>query len=123
MGEQTEIQWLPEPEDHDYPAAESYLSIIYDEKTAAACVAKLKKAPISKFKAKDIFRASCLSLLGVSNSHVEKDQKKIRDGRKLSPLLLVRESGPSRVIIADGYHRLCAVYSIDEDAVIPCKIV
>jgi hypothetical protein len=27
------------------------------------------------------------------------------------------------VIIADGYHRLCAVYSIDEDAVIPCKIV
>src|SRR6516164_3811142 len=109
MGEQTEIQWLPEPEDHDYPAAESYLSIIYDEKTAAAFVAKLKKAPVSKFKAKDIFRASSLSLLGVSNSHVEKDRKKIRDGKKLSPLLLVRESGPGKVVIADGYHRLCAV--------------
>jgi hypothetical protein len=27
------------------------------------------------------------------------------------------------VIIADGYHRLCAVYSVDEDALIPCKIV
>jgi hypothetical protein len=27
-----------------------------------------------------------------------------------------------KVIIADGYHRLCAVYSYDEDAVIPCKI-
>ena len=121
MNEPTQIQWLPEPEDHDYPAAESYLSIVYDEKTAAACVAKLKKAPISKFKAKDIFRASSLSLLGVSNSHVDKDRKKVQDGRKLSPLLLVRESG--RVIIADGYHRLCAVYSIDEDAVIPCKIV
>jgi len=26
------------------------------------------------------------------------------------------------VIIADGYHRLCAIYSYDEDAVIPCKI-
>ena len=123
MGEQTSIQWLPEPEDHDYPAAESYLSIIYDEKTAAAFVAKLKKAPVSKFKAKDIFRASSLSLLGVSNSHVDKDRKKIRDGKKLSPLLLVRESGPCKVVIADGYHRLCAVYSVDEDAVIPCKIV
>ena len=123
MSEPTQIQWLPEPEDHDYPAAESYLSIIYDEKTAAAFVAKLKKAQVSKFKAKDIFRASALSLLGVSNSHVDKDRKKIRDGRKLSPLLLVRENGPSRVIIADGYHRLCAVYSVDEDAVIPCKIV
>ena len=27
------------------------------------------------------------------------------------------------VIIADGYHRLCAVYAFDEEAVIPCKIV
>ena len=123
MSKQGHIQWFEEPEDHDYPAAESYLSLHYEEKVAAACVAKLRRAPISQFKAKDIFRASDLSLLGVSNSHVEKDRKKIHDGRKLSPLLLVREDGQGRVIIADGYHRLCAVYSLDEDAVIPCKII
>jgi hypothetical protein len=41
----------------------------------------------------------------------------------LSPLLLVRDPRTSRVIIADGYHRLCAVYALDEDAVIPCKII
>ena len=123
MSKQVQIQWYPEPEDHDYPAAESYLSLLYDEKTAATHVAELKRAPISQFKAKDIFRASGLSLLGVSNSHVEKDRKKIHDGRKLSPLLLVRGNGQDRVIIADGYHRLCAVYSIDEDAMIPCKII
>ncbi len=28
-----------------------------------------------------------------------------------------------RLIIADGYHRLCAVYKFDEDAMIPCRIV
>jgi hypothetical protein len=28
-----------------------------------------------------------------------------------------------KVVVADGYHRLCAVYQIDEDAWIPCKIV
>ena len=28
-----------------------------------------------------------------------------------------------KVVIADGYHRLCAVYSFDEDVLIPCKIV
>jgi hypothetical protein len=123
MSDQGKIQWLDQPEDHDYPAAESYLSLLYDEKTAAAYAAKLRKAPVSGFKAKDIFRASGLSLLGISNSHVEKDRKKIRDGRKLSPLLLVRQSEIGKVVIADGYHRLCAVYSIDEDAVIPCKIV
>jgi hypothetical protein len=123
LGEQSKIQWLDQPEDHDYPAAESYLSLIYDQKATAAFVAKLKQAPVSGFKAKDIFRASGLSLLGVSNSHVDKDRKKIRDGHKLSPLLLVRESELGKVVIADGYHRLCAVYSIDEDATIPCKIV
>jgi len=31
-------------------------------------------------------------------------------------------TGNGKVIIADGYHRLCAVYSYDENAVIPCKI-
>jgi hypothetical protein len=121
LSKQAQIQWFDEPEDHDYPAAESYLSLLYEAKTAATFVEKLRRAPVSKFKSKDIFRASGLSLLGVSNSHVEKDRKKVHDGHKLSPLLLVRENG--RVIIADGYHRLCAVYSLDEDATIPCKIV
>jgi hypothetical protein len=37
--------------------------------------------------------------------------------------LLYREKATGRLIIADGYHRLCAVYGFDEDAVIPCKIV
>jgi hypothetical protein len=122
MTEKTEIQWLDEPEEHDYPAAQSYLALTFDEKAAAAYIDKLKRAAVSEFKAKDIFRASGLSLLGVSNSHVDKDRKKIRDGRKLSPLLLVRDTARCRVVIADGYHRLCAVYSLDEDAVIPCKI-
>ena len=84
---------------------------------------KLKRSPKTGFKAKDIFRASGLSLLGVSNFHVEKDLAKIREGSKLSPSLLVRDGDRAKVIIADGYHRLCAVYSVDEDAVIPCKIV
>jgi len=85
-------------------------------------VNRLKSAPISEFKAKDLFRASGLSLLGVSNSHVKKDQQRIRSGQALAPLLLIRDSANGKVIIADGYHRLCAVYPCDEDAVIPCKI-
>ena len=116
------IQWLREPEAHDYPAALSYLSLLLDKKAAKACVKELKRAAVSEFKSKDIFRASGLSLLGVSNSHVDKDRKKIQAGKKLSPLLLVRDSMNGKVVIADGYHRLCAVYAFDEDASIPCKI-
>ena len=118
-----EISWLPEPEEHDYPAAESFLKIFFDDAKVAALVKQLKGAPVQKFKAKDIFRASQLSLLGVSNLHVEKDRDKIKDRVPLSPLLLVRDSTNGKVIIADGYHRLCAVYSFNEDLWIPCKIV
>jgi hypothetical protein len=123
MGKQIEIKWLPEPGENNYPAAESYLSLIYDDKTASAFVSKLKTAPVSTFAAKDIFRASGLSLLGISNSQVEKDREKIKDGKPLSPILLVRDGRNGKVIIADGYHRMCAVYSFDEDALIPVRIV
>jgi hypothetical protein len=116
------ISWLPECEAHNYPAALAYLSLTFEEKFAGRYVAALKKAPMSQFKAKDIFRASGLSLLGVSNFHVERDRRKIAQGKALSPLLLVRQPQLGKVIVADGYHRLCAVYSLDEDAVIPCKI-
>ena len=84
---------------------------------------KLRGAPVATFKSKDIFRASGLSLLGVSNSHVELDREKIKEGARLSPLLLVRDPAHGKVTVADGYHRLCAVYSFNEDADIPCKIV
>ena len=117
------VRWLDEPEDHNYPAALSYLSLMYDRKLAKEIVGRLKRARPLEFKAKDIFRASRLSLLGVSNSHVERDQRKIAGGTPLSPLLLVRGPGRGELTIADGYHRLCAVYALDEDALIPCRIV
>ena len=123
MSNHEEIKWLPEPEEKDYPAAESYLNLLHEEKVSRELVKKLKKAKVFQFKAKDIFRASGLSLLGVSNSHVEKDRKKIKDGKELSPILLVRATELGKVVIADGYHRLCATYSLNEDEWIPCKIV
>lgn len=117
-----EILWLEDSEPHNFPAALAYLSLIYPAKTARKLMAQLQAATLAEFKAKDIFRASGLSLLGVSNSHVAVDQKKIENGEQLSPLLLVRDPAHGKVIIADGYHRLCAVYSFDEDALIRCRI-
>lgn len=118
-----EIKWSETPEEKDYPAAVSYLSLVYEIKVAEDLVDKLKSLGVSSFKAKDLFRASGLSLLGISNSHVRKDAKKIKIGDFISPLLLVRDQVNGKVIIADGYHRLCAVYRYDEDALVPCKIV
>jgi hypothetical protein len=116
-----DIRWATQPADHDYPAAASYLSLVYNPKEVTGLVRDLSSAETVTFKAKDVFRASGLSLLGVSNSHVEKDREKIRKRTELSPILLVQDDG--KVVIADGYHRMCAVYSFDEDAEIPCRIV
>ncbi len=114
------IKWLDKPQKHDYPAA---ASLSMDLPAAKNATEKLKKAKMTEFAAKDIFRASGLSLLGISDSHVEKDRAQIARDEKLSPLLLYRDKASGKLIIADGYHRLCAVYKFDEDATIPCKIV
>ena len=117
------INWRSKPQKHDYPAAEKYLSLTLEPSEAKKIAGRLKQAEMSEYAAKDIFRASGLTLLGVSNSHVEKDRSQIILNEKLSPLLLYRDKIASKLVIADGYHRLCAVYTFDEDAMIPCKIV
>lgn len=123
MAKEIAILWMNEPEEKNYPAAESYLGLIYNDMDVQRLVTALRAAGMSEFKAKDIFRASGLSLLGVSNHHVDKDLDKIKDGKSLSPILLVRDPVHGKVVVADGYHRVCAVYTLDEDALIPCKIV
>ncbi len=116
-------KWLPKVEEHDFAAAASYLALIYSHTQCKTLVAALRAAEIVQFKAKDIFRASQLSLLGISNSRVEEDRAQVDKGEPLSPLLLVRDEKNGKVVVADGYHRLCAVYQVDEDGWIPCKIV
>ena len=123
MSKNTKVKWLSEPQKHDYPAAEKYLSLTLEPSAAKKIAGQLERAEMSEYAAKDIFRASGLTLLGVSNSHVEKDRSQIILNEKLSPLLLYRDRIASKLVIADGYHRLCAVYTFDEDSMIPCKIV
>src|SRR3984893_14385963 len=107
MRAKSKNKWLSEPEKHDYPAAESYLTLLYDEKTAAKYVKALSRAPMTSFAAKDIFRAAQLPLLGITNSHVRKNHMAIAAGKKLSPLLLVRDPARDNLFRADGYHRMC----------------
>jgi hypothetical protein len=116
--------WKREPEEHDYPAAGEYLSLLADAATVARTVAALRGGPIVTRKAKDLMRASGLRLLPSDNHHVARDLARIRAGERLSPVLLVR--GDLRfgmaLIVADGYHRICASYHLDEDAEIPCAL-
>ncbi|MES1981823.1 MAG: hypothetical protein V4443_05035 [Pseudomonadota bacterium] len=123
MGKKTKIKWLKDPEEHDYPAAESYLSLIYEPHTASSLVHQLKQSSTVEFKAKDIIRASGQSLYDMRDLPLEKKENRILDGDPLSPLLLVRDRANGKVVIADGYHRLCSVWELDEEALVPCRII
>jgi hypothetical protein len=116
--------WKDEPDAHDYPAAATYLSLLADRRVVDALVQRLAIAPIVRYMAKDILRASGLDPLPATNSHVAKDIDKIASGKQLSPVLVVR--GDLRrgltAQVADGYHRICASYILNEDADVPCRI-
>jgi hypothetical protein len=116
--------WKDEPDDHDYPAATDYLSLLLPDAAAQELSDRLRAAPLVRRKAKDLLRASGLPVLGPDNVHVEADLDKVRKGRPLSPVLVVRGRLRDDVplTVADGYHRICASHHLDEDADIPCRI-
>jgi len=116
----TTEHWKDKPEPQDFPAAEAYLSLLMEPAEAARLVEALRATDrLICYRAKDVLRASGLALLPFDNKHVAADLAKIKAGRKLSPLLLLRGE-PLQV--ADGYHRVCASYHVDENADIPCRI-
>lgn len=119
------VKWKPESEDHDYPGAGSFLSLLCSPSQVEKMIPLFHKASVVEIKAKDVIRASRLPLLAKGNFHVAKDMKRIANGTPLSPLLLVRGDGNNGIplTIADGYHRACAVYWNSEDDFIQARII
>jgi hypothetical protein len=110
--------WKDDPEPQDFPAAESYLSLLIGPAAAAKLVkAMRKKETLRHFAAKDILRAAGLPLLAPDDSEVSDDLGKVKMGTRLSPVLLV-QGDP--LWIADGYHRVCASYHLNEKIPVPC---
>lgn len=124
VNKRREPSWKHDPDDHDFPAAMDYLALLVGEKEIDEVVDKMKRASTEFKHAKDILRASGLPELPSSNRHVASDLEKIKANVELSPILLVRGDAEAGVplVIADGYHRVCAVYSIDENAEVPCRV-
>jgi len=113
--------WKEALDPQDLPAAESYLSLLVGPSEAAKLVRALRKEEeLKHHPAKDLLRASGLPLLAKDDAEVAADLDKVKFGKKPSPVLLV---GGTPLWIADGYHRVCASYHLDEKAEVPCRIV
>jgi hypothetical protein len=112
-------RWSEQPDAETYSAAASYLNLVFGRNFAREAIKKLRKARLETFEVKDILRA-CGD--PPQMAHIEEDCQEILDGVKQSPILLVRNMGTGKVVVADGFHRLCAVFKLDSKAVIPCKL-
>jgi hypothetical protein len=99
-------------------------TLVMAEDRSRAVATRFGGAPILRHRANDLLRASALPLLPPDDPEVLKDLKKVRKGKKLSPVLLVRGGlGECALTVADEYHRICASSYFDEEATIPCGMV
>lgn len=109
--------WQFDPVESDYEASFRYLSLRLPADRPRALAAGFREAPAVSHRANDLLRASALPLLPEDDPEVANDLKKVRKGEKLAPVLLVRRDLlDSPLTVADGYHRICASYHLDEDA-------
>jgi hypothetical protein len=118
-----EIRWLADPEGKDYVAAHSFLSMLLPPGSLARTVTDLESAPLGQWAAKDLLRAAALPPLKPKQSaEVAEKLKKIKRGIAISPVLLVAGLR-DELVIADGYHRASAAYRVDEDALVPGRLL
>lgn len=116
------VKWLGEPEEKDYAAAQSYLSLLLAPDLLREAVTLLREAPEGRWRAKDVLRAASLPLLKRKRSaEVAEKLKHIADGVAISPILLIHD-GRGTLVVADGYHRACAACIVDEDLQVPGRL-
>ena len=113
--------WKDEPEAEDFPAAESFLSLLVGAEAASKLAKALRKErSLKNYAAKDILRAANLAMLSPQDSEVATDLNKVKAGNRLSPVLLVQGEP---LWVTNGSTRICASYHLDEKTEVPCRIV
>ena len=116
------INWLPNVAQDDFQSAEQYLELLFAPKRAQALKKDLHASAMQEFPVKDVLRASGLPPLTKDDPDVARQVKKIKAGDGISAVLLVRDDPQARLIVADGFHRACAVLALDEKATVQCLI-
>jgi hypothetical protein len=118
------LKWSEKEEGEDFEAAFKYLSLLCSDRKANALVKSLRGSKVLEHAAKDMLRAAELPLLPSDESHVSEDLKRIQKGKPLAPVLLVRGdlANGLPLVVADGYHRICAIVYFDESAPVRCRV-
>jgi hypothetical protein len=114
------VRWLNDVAEHDFAAAEAYLSLRLEPALVTRLVKDLRAATVTTRRANDILRACDREPLPLDDPGVLRDLFKAVSGEKLSPILVVTlDQGAD---IADGYHRASLAYHLDPFGVVPLRI-
>lgn len=115
------VHWKDVPDEKDYDGAAAYCSLLYGE-GAERYMRTLRCSPIVARRANDILRASGLPILepNEQDSRVRDIVLKMVSGKRYAPVLLIPAT--NYLVIADGYHRVCAAYFIDPFMAVPCQL-
>jgi hypothetical protein len=116
--------WGDEPGPRDLAAAYDYLCLIFEPRLADRLAEGLAAVEtIRVHRATDILRAAGIKPLRRKDPAVRAELDRFDRGQRYAPVLLVRDVTRHVVIVADGFERLCAGRLVNEDAVVPCRIV
>lgn len=114
------VRWLDDVAEHDFAAAEAYLSLRLDSAQVKELVKDLRAATVTTRRANDILRACGREPLPLDDPGVRRDLLKAVSGEKLSPILFVTlRQGAD---IADGYHRASLTYYLNPFGDVPLRI-
>jgi len=121
----TRTYWTDQQGAGDYQAAEDFLTFTYEPEAARAIVDRLRVAGVVYRLPAEVLRVAGSPVLAESSIHVVKALDEVREGKLLTPVLIVRGTAGSRLTfaLADGYFRICAGIYLDEAALIPCRLV
>ena len=116
------IAWLDDAPGKDYDSASHFLELVDNREHIDQLIARLRTAPVVEYKAIDLLRAAQLVVPKQDDLPTREQLAQIRNGEPLAPVLLVRVEALNKVIVADGFHRICAAYRTDPDVKVHCKL-
>ncbi len=109
------VTWHDKLKSAHIDAAIEYLSLFFNAGELQEVRKKLieHEHAIVHYKAKDLLRASGLTPLPPADTEVAAELKKIREKVSLHPVILATIK--QKFYVADGFHRICACYSLGDD--------
>ena len=114
------IRWEKKLATKQIKDALSYLGLLLDKHKIKEIEQKLIESSrnITIYKAADLIRASRDRAIPGFQKEVSEQLQLILLQKKINPVILV--TADTTLYIGDGYHRICACYSIDDAIEIAC---